>query len=463
MKSAVNFMTRIRVRGIVTFLALAAALCGNGCRVVEKTAQLPVNAVATVVPGMRTTQVDPAALQTEILRYSDSFSSRTSAAVDEYARRANTPEARTQALNWKLSLDTSTLNIATGPNPAANLIDFVAFATLMRASLQEKAPSATPAGALDSWLEASIVLETNAWKLAEATFTTNALSELRVAIERWRTNNPTVGASFFSHPQELALVIHDAEQKEQKPGSVFGLVGLDPMSGLDPAIREVTRTRLFAERAMFTFQRMPPLMRWQVELLSEHVLRQDQVNSALQSIDRLSRSAESMSQTAAALPDRITAERKAILDALAAQEGRLGTLSADLTRTLDAGDKMSASLNTTLITFNALMKRFGVGEPPTGPPDTNSKPFDITEYGQTADRVAAMAAQMNAVLKEANSSIDSPALDKRIADLDAVADRARGGAKSVLNHAFFLAAGLIVVCFGCALAYRRLAPVRISK
>jgi len=90
------------------------------------------------------------------------------------------------------------------------------------------------------------------------------------------------------------------------------------------------------------------------------------------------------------LPDRISMERKAILLALDPQVGKLRDLTAKVDQALVSGEKMSTSLNTTLITFTGLMKLFGVGEPPTNSAlDTNSPPFKILDYGQVADHVGA--------------------------------------------------------------------------
>jgi hypothetical protein len=391
-----------------------------------------------------------------VLHYADAFAGQTSSALDEYAHRVNTSEARLQALNWKLSLGSSALGIATGPNPTANMLDFVALTTLLHASLEEQAPKAVPPGALDGWLETSTVLKTNAWKLAERTLTTEQQAQLVIAIDRWRSENPT-NISFLTRPQEVTALIRQAGEKEGRSGGLFSWVGLDPMSGLDPAVREVTRTRLFAERALFAAQRMPVLLRWQIELMSDQLLRQQQLTNTVQSVDRISRAAESISQTAALLPDRIADERKAVLDALNAQEGKLRDLTSQVGQTLSDGEKMSTSLNTTLITFDALMKRFGVGVPSTNPPDTNSPPFNILDYAHTAEQVGTMAGQLDALLKDASGTVEAPALDKRIAQLDTIATRARDNARSLLNHAFLLAAGLIVLSFACALLYRRLA------
>jgi hypothetical protein len=424
---------------------------------VKETASLPVNAFGAVLPGNKSSQSDPAALQTEVLRFAESFCGQTSSAIDEYARRVNTPEGWVESLKWKIALNSSALGIATGPNPSANLIDFVALATLMRASVEERAMPGAPPGAFDPWLETSRVLETNAWKLAQEVLSAGQQLELRVSIDQWRGRNPSMIASFFTRPLDLATAVRE-NREEVQPGSVFSLVGLDPMSGLDPAVREVTRTRLFAERALFAAERMPVLLRWQTELLTHQVLDQQQITNALGSADRLSLAAASFSQTAALLPERITEERKAIVDALATQEGKLQGLSAQVGETLTAGDKMSTSLNTTLTTFTALMKLFGVGQPSTTPPDTNSPPFNILDYAKTAVEVANMAQQLDRLITDASGKVETPALDKRIAELNALADRTRADAKSVLNHAFFLAAGLMGVGFGLVMIYRRLMP-----
>jgi hypothetical protein len=440
---------------LVTRLSTAGLLAAGGCGVVQETAKLPVKTVSAVVPGTKSKQTDPAVLQAEVLRYADEFFGRTMTGMDEYARRVNTRNGRAEALNWKLALESSSLGIATGANPTANLVDFVALASLTRSFLEQRAAGAEPPGAFDLWLANSRVLETNAWEMADSVLTTEQQTEFRAAIERWLAQNATTGAGFFRRPQELASSIRQAGEKESKPGSVFSLVGLDPTAGLDPAVREVTRSRLFAERALFAMQRMPFLVRWQTEALTEQLLGQEQLTNAVASADRLSRAAESASQTAALLPDRVSSERKAILDSIEAQEGRLRDLSAEVGRTLSAGEKMSTSLNTTIISFNALMKRFGVGEPSTAPPDTNSPPFNILDYARTAEQIAAMAAQLNALIKDTSGTMDAPALDKRIAQLDALSGKVHSDAKSVLNHGFLLTAGLIVLTFACAFVYRR--------
>ena len=73
------------------------------------------------------------------------------------------------------------------------------------------------------------------------------------------------------------------------------LVNLDPTAGLDPAVREITQTRLMAERAMFTMQRMPFLLRLQTELLTYQLSDQSPIRQALADTTLLAGSADRIS------------------------------------------------------------------------------------------------------------------------------------------------------------------------
>lgn len=444
----------------VTFRSgVAALVCvgwlGTGCKVAQQTAQLPVQWVSDVVSGGKPEPGDPAALQAAIQRFADDFVGRTTSAITEYEQRLGTPEARSEALHWRASMGSSIVGIASGPNPAANLVDLVALTTLMRSVLEELAPTA-PRDALVPWWEASLVLETNAWDLASGVLTPSQQEELRTSLALWTAERSTARALFFARPQESAAFFRRTEERQRPSGSVFRLVGLDPTSGLDPAVREVTRTRLLAERALYTAQRMPFLVRWQLDLLADELLRHAPVAEALTAVDRLSRAAETTSRTAAQLPEHLRTERQAILAALETQEGRLRELSLEIGRTLAAGERMSTSLNTTLHTFDLLMKRFGVGEPAPTPPDTNAAPFNVLEYAWTADQVAAMAQQLQTLLQEARGTLDSPTLDRRLADVTALSAQARREAQAVLNHAFLVGAGLIALAVAGAAIHRHL-------
>lgn len=448
-----------------TIPALAAlTLAVNGCNALQTTARLPVTVVEAVVePHSRSVPADPATLQTEVLHYAEDFISSTTLAIDEYASGLNTAKARREALRWKLALNSTALSITTGSSPVANLIDFVSMATLMHASIEERAAKSAAPAVFDPWRDAARRLEANAWKIAAEVLGASQQKQLRDAIEQRRIKNSSLDDPFVVRPELFSSLARERRQAEGGLEEILSLLNLDPFAGLDPAVREITRTRLFAERALFASQRMPFVVSWQLELLSEQILGRKETASLLAGVDRISTAVESTSKIAAELPDRFTAERVALVDVLKNQEDKLGRLAGEVNLALTSADKMSVSLNTMLATVGALMKQLGIGEPTNKTPDPNSRAFNILEYAQTAERITAMANQLNTLLKTADTTTEAPALDQRIASLKALADHTRIDVERTLNHAFLLMGGLVVLTSACAIAYRKAAKPSPAK
>ena len=155
---------------------------------------------------------------------------------------------------------------------------------------------------------------------------------------------------------------------------MFSLLQVDPLSGLDPAVREIAQTRLFAERALFVTQKMPMLLRWQTELLSVNAVEMPAVQQLVTNSTQIAASVERFARVAEQLPGQVSTEREEILKALQSQESKLTPLVNEVRQTLTAGSQMSTSLNTTLTTFDALMKRFGVGETNNAAPPGHQSP-----------------------------------------------------------------------------------------
>lgn len=454
-------------RAALLVLAVFASAFAAGCKVVDTTVSLPTRAVSAMGGSRQPSKTPPGELQTRLLRYADDFGARTMDGIDAYARRMGTEEARVESLRWKLAAISAALGIASGDSPYVALLDLVTMTSLTRKMLEARVGRAD-GEAFRPWLEEQRALDTNIWSIATPVLGPEQEQELRTAIAVWAAANPELRASFFVRPLEnlqgLALIGESA----RRPTSVFGFIGLDPVADLDPAVREVTRSRLFAERAMFVVQRMPFLLRWQTEVLVSDFAARPQVGRVLTNlaevsggVERLGRAAESASRAAVEFPDRLAAEREAILAALENQQGRLKALAAELTTTLGAGDRMSTSLNTTLVTFDALMKRFGVGEPRDDRPrDTNAPPFRILDYAETADHLTTAARELDTLIRDLGTTLDSPALDRRTRELATAVQRAQADTRALLNHAARLAAGLVLLVFACALAWRRLTRVQ---
>jgi len=247
-----------------------------------------------------------------------------------------------------------------------------------------------------------------------------------------------------------------------KPSSVFSLLQLDPLSGLDPATREIAQTRLWAERALYVSQKMPMVLRWEAELLSVHAAELPAVRQLVTNTTQFTASAERLARVAEQLPGQVSAEREAILKALEAQEKTLAPLVSEMRQTLAAGSQMSTSLNTTITTFDALMKRFGVGETNLArPAGAHAEPFRIQDYGQTAVQLEAAARQLTGLLHALDQTLGASNLSRLSAQVGPVVQQAQTGGKELVDYAFWKGLLFVALVLVAASIYRFLL-VRIT-
>ena len=259
-----------------------------------------------------------ALVQSEIMREADGYSSVVAQAADDFAAKVGTLEARTAALQWKLEQATAAFVNATGENPNLNAVDMVVLASLSRSVMedywvgQKFGQSALPL------LEAHRKLEQSAWSVVEGVLAVVPRDELRKLIADWFQKYPNqrhVGAvrlrEFTGILGNKAVVGLAA-----KPNSVLNLLDIDPLSGIDPAVRALEQTRYMAERMMYYAERAPMLIRWQVELLTYGLAGQPAAQQMLSNVASLSRSAAIFAETAQQLPSLVTTQREAAINQL---------------------------------------------------------------------------------------------------------------------------------------------------
>jgi hypothetical protein len=390
------------------------------------------------------------------LRFADEFSTQLTLGVDNL-RRGAAPLAPAEALAWKIHLGTEICSIASGPNTLANVLDMTVFVTIGRGVMEEQRQPEEFGESAQPLLDLCLSAETQMWHLAETVLKPEQQAELRSAIEEWRRQHPhpksLLAARAIGFAAQVAKASHSDTAKTE---SVFNLLNLDPLSGLDPATREIAQARLFAVRALYVAQRMPTLLRWQTELLAIRAAAIPEVQQLVTNSTQIAASVERFAYVAEQLPGQLSAEREEILKALESQEKNLAPLVNEVRQTLTAGTQMSASLNTTITTFDGLMKRFGIGETNSaaGPPDTNSAPFRVQDYGEAAVRVEAMAKQMTELIRALDRSIDSTNISRLTAQVTPAVQQAQAGGKDVVDYAFWKAMQFLVVAFLAALVYR---------
>ena len=416
---------------------------------VQTAANVPSQTVRAVTPGKKQeSAMDPVELQQTLLRFAAEYSTRMVLSAEKL-RRGTNDEDPTEILKWKVALTTEICSIASGPNTVANLLDMTAFVTVVRMALENYwRPKVFGESALPM-LENSRNAESEIWQLTGKLLTADQQKELRQAIELWQSRNPMPETVVAARALGSTLKIVEPDSTgASRPGSLFSMLRVDPLAGMDPAVRELAQTRLFAERALFVTQQMPILLRWHIELLSLNAMEMPAARQLVANSAQIASSVERFSHAAEQLPGQISTERVEILKSLEAQEKQLTPMVSEVRQTLAAGTEMSTSLNTTLKTFDALMERFGVGETNgAGSPETNTEPFRILDYRETAAQVEATSRQLTELLNTLDRTVGST-------NLAQLSTQAQIGGRELVDYAFWKGILLVAIVLIAALIYR---------
>ena len=393
-------------------------------------------------------------LQARNMRYADLYVGT----LLEATRRLETMEPDAQqryALSgWLLANANTAYSNATAENAVVGCLDLVTLATLSRMIVEHVGPDRFPDQAAEL-LAAHRELEAGAWELAADILTPAQQADLRRLLVDWRDKHPDSQIAPFVRFQEFASVTpsENGKNKVTMPSSLMGLVGLDPMAGLDPAVRQVEQSRLLAERALYYAQRVPIIFDLQLDRSVNRLAAGPESQKLQQQAASMTSSAERFAAVAEALPAAISAEREALIrqlnDTLNMQAATLRPMLVEMRGTLEAGSAAAASVDQATRSIDALVARFAKkpGEPDTG------RPFDVTEYAQAAAEIARAATVLDQLLGSAGTQ--APRLG---AALDAGASRGR----SLVDYFFVRVAWLIaLLCLGLLatlLLYRKLTP-----
>ena len=248
---------------------LLALLSGAGCQLLKTTTGMPGKAISTISPGQKGKgAVDPAAVQQTLFRFADQFATGMVLGAEKL-RHGTNAAAPAEILQWKIAFVTEICSIASGPNATADLLDLTVFVSVTRAAVEEHWQPNVFGESAQTMLEDCRAAETNIWQIAAGVLTPRQQTQLREAIERWRRENPLPENALAARALGLAAEVIKSDQAHAAaPGGFLDLLNLDPLSGLDPATREIAQMRLLAERGLYVSQKLPLLLRWQAELLS---------------------------------------------------------------------------------------------------------------------------------------------------------------------------------------------------
>ncbi len=430
---------------MIPLLVLLALL--SGCALLDRAADLTSRAFAGMT-GRDTTPVgDPLHLQLQLALLSDTVVTQILQKTAMPLDAVDDPNRRAALLEIRLDYAASMWNAASGPNPFANAIEMLLTLTVGRQQL-ERSPLAQALGeSLRPTLAVLRSAQGDVERLVRSFLTPAEFSALDQAIQEAKESH-VAGTGPRMAVVDLQQILASSRVPKSGGGGAFtnlvGILGLNPFAGLDPATREIAESRQFAERLLFNVQRMPVLVRLNAELLATQVAADFELDRAQASLDRATTAMQQVAQTASELPDRLSAERAQIVADVRTEAERLGTLAHDYRGLFDAATTTAGTTNQALQTFAGVMQRFESEESESSAP---SRPFDVTEYAETAHRISEAAVNLSELLSNFYKTLDAPGLTRLTPQVEALLVGAEERAQRWLYTAFALGCGLIV-CAG---------------
>ena len=393
-----------------------------------------------------------ARLQADVMSFSDVYVGEV---LDVSSRfPASTHDNRVRQLSFQVRQATAAYEIASGENPVANLLDMVVLVTATRTAIGSPAAQESFGESGKLLLEVLVRLEGQIWGIAGHLLDEEQQQKLRKFIEGWLARNPGVRDASALRLADLSSVPGSRAAGLGTPTDVLKSMGLDLFGGINPAVAEVQRTRLLAERAFYFAKRWPRLLEMQTRLLALQLAAQPAPAQVLADVARVSLAAESVARTAEGLPALVDREREAairqFLDALSSQEARAQTLLAEMRRTLDAGTRAANATHGALGSLDAILAITSKPSPPGTPP---SRPFDVTEYTRGLEQLGRSATELEALLRAVNQ--DAPRVAALIGDAGReVSERGRALVDYAFGRALALGLVLVLSALSAALVYR---------
>lgn len=441
--AASRIIERMRgpTRGLVACMALVALL--QGCGIIERASGQAARRAQAETEQKQLSE----AVQLAVMRFSDQYRETITGQSERLAAEFSTARVRIQLLDWAFSQSMAAAVIAAGPNIVTNAVDMVVLVGLSRRVVERHLVPELPRDYADRLVRDYFALEDEAFRLLQLLdpdSSTEQRTELSALMDQWVIDNPEVVRVAYIRFADFAAL----GKKTQRPVSpgLLGIIGLDLMSGIDPAVVEIERTRQLAERALFYGQRVPVLIDLQVRASAARAVSSPEFVDAMETVRSVGAVSLSSAQLLDEVPMLVAREREAaiaqLLDGLQAQQAEMTALATELRAALEAGALTAGNLDAVVNSADRLLARF---EPdPDAPPAEPGRPFDITEYTAALAELNATTRELQALLAGLEGM--APGLSARIDDLT-------GRTRAIVDYAFWRLVLLVGVVLAAAIAF----------
>jgi hypothetical protein len=146
------------------------------------------------------------------------------------------------------------------------------------------------------------------WKLGATALTAAQLQDRSDLVESWRKENPD--QYYVSHVRFEQFAAYRRVTRDSKsvkaPGSILRFLYIDPLSNLEPVVRELHSYRELTERMLYLFVRMPTILSWQFELSVAQTATAPEAERALASVEAFANATNRFADAAVTYPEDLS-------------------------------------------------------------------------------------------------------------------------------------------------------------
>ena len=402
--------------------------------------------------------------------FADNYVARVATACDQVIESAKESGDIADASYLKVVTAISTYDIVSEPDALSQLLDLLTLVTVQHLVWVEEGVAKTlfEDGATPI-IEAMDAGQSDLFTLAARALKPEQIAEVQDQVRTWRKKNADLRFVAMVRFEQAASERAAALESTVRSGG-----GL--MAPVNDAVDSLERARRLAERSFYVGKRLPMMIGWQLDHVISRALMRNELAGGLQSLERTSTLSESIPNELREIRGLLQTEPRKIIDELAARQQAadktLATLgdtiaagaklvdsaqetAATADRTIASAEKASAELRETLAAADRLLTRLESAGL------SGSSARRLEDYTVAAEKVAAMAKEINQAIKSGDELLASAAWEQRLGDINAAARerllQTTGAAEAVTDRAFWrvlLAIGALLIA---GMAYKMFA------
>ena len=314
-------------------------------------------------------------------------------------------------------------------------------------------------------IEAAKRLEADIFRVGSRFLNETQLKTLRQEIDTYTEAHPIRGT--FSLSEGRATSGAEVQPANFNWVTTIPMAPFRALEGIDAGAQAISDFNTTASQFSQIVEDMPLQTRWQMELLWYDLEERESVVSALDSFKTLADSSTSLSETARTLPQQMREQFVLAMQDIDSQQANLRSTLAETRQTVDAmntaisnATAMIESLNKSGESvarageaWNETMRTISVlGQGGEASADSQpTRPFDIQDYTQAADRLTVAATELRTLLAETRDALEGDEVQNLAGGT--LTDAEQHG-RAVADHMAWRALQLLLLAFVLALVYR---------